>query len=332
MAVSPDAIAVVRPPNSDQEVLATVELKTAVASSTIESLSRVASSRGQILQCEVGDDVWWTAVPQDHRAQVLHQMFVCSLNHALYVKATTTGIGYVVLVHANAEQLGIFGASLSCLEETLGWAHQPETEVPSFVTGEDKEIISSHLRFWKMVNSHIKENGPSKPVLLYRHAAQALYSKTKGGLDGSSEYHAGFSPNAGALDFERKFVVRSIFTVLINAAIIWRMWQRRDLLVNLQATSSTLSKLRNAFNHVESINDFMMDVGEELCDVEYLRLKLLGSSNFPSEIANDLNDDSSAPPPATITDVGAVQTLQAQVPKYRKLKFFATHEAGIKLR
>jgi hypothetical protein len=116
----------------------------------------------------------------------------------------------------------------------------------------------------------VKKSGLSKPVLLYKHAAQSLYSKTKGGVDGSTEYHEKVSVagqlGGAALEFERKFVFRSINTVAFNAGIVYRILQKRTALeAENNAEPFRIRAFRNSLAKVESMQDFMYWAGLELC-------------------------------------------------------------------
>ena len=71
-AASPDGIAVIS--TSTGEVPGVVEIKSAVVDSSVESAVSARNQYGELFFLNVEDDIWWAAVPVEHRAQLLHQV------------------------------------------------------------------------------------------------------------------------------------------------------------------------------------------------------------------------------------------------------------------
>ena len=59
--------------------------------------------------------------------------------------------------------------------------------MPLFVDRQTKIILSERLSFWKVIEYYAKEHDAFVPVKIFKHGIQSLYSKTKGGVDGSAQ-------------------------------------------------------------------------------------------------------------------------------------------------
>ena len=63
----------------------------------------------------------------------------------------------------------------------MSWAHQADGKVPLFVDRESKRVIKEKISFWRNVEKVVIDTGPFAPLKLFKHGAQSLYSRTKGG-------------------------------------------------------------------------------------------------------------------------------------------------------
>jgi hypothetical protein len=71
MGVSPDGILVLTPPGAQSQVIASLEIKTRMAPRMVLNATEITKKMGsKYFSCTVGDDVWFTAVPLEHRSQV----------------------------------------------------------------------------------------------------------------------------------------------------------------------------------------------------------------------------------------------------------------------
>ena len=111
-----------------------------------------------------------------------------------------------------------------------------------------------------------------KPVRLFRHASQVIYSRKKGGVDGLTEYLAAIDLGL-PLSFEVKYICRSLRMVSVNAFIAWRLNELRNLLS--ATTYPDLDTLRRQLNRQSSLADWVEDCAKEMlriCDREEAEL------------------------------------------------------------
>lgn len=282
-ACSPDGIAVFKAsPDQPDFTLATVEIKTAVASSTIEN--RIANSSIDAYRCEFGEHDFIRLVPSEHRAQILHQLFVTNLRYCLYVCAFETGVAYSVLVHASDPCIQAVEVALSHFNDLINWAH-PENDndervLPEFIDNVQKDIVESWLRFYDAVNRKVKASGPFVPgVRLFKHSIQSIYSKTKGGVDGMTQWRSIMRSPTSSMKWEQKLVTQCLKTVLVNAFIGFRLLQVEHLLGSSSSFKS-LTAFRNSLNAVESFPTFLYETSTELTAwATFLREQAEGNAN-----------------------------------------------------
>jgi hypothetical protein len=183
IACSPDGIEIIDLralgiANESNVVIAAVEIKTSISRKTIDS--QLEGMVCDVISCAVGDTAFKIFVPEGHIGQHLHQMLVLRRNHALYVSATDTGVMYVVFATCDQKileecqhALGKYGRG------AVEWAHEDDPVPPSISDQYVLKSIKSRLAFWKLIDSHVKENTPFPPLKHFRHGCQASYAKTE---------------------------------------------------------------------------------------------------------------------------------------------------------
>jgi hypothetical protein len=85
LAISPDAIAIVRSPEG-QKVLATIELKTRVSPEHVAEAEQIAARwNHKMIVCILGTNNKKDIMVKEHATQVMIQMATCNLNWAVYI-------------------------------------------------------------------------------------------------------------------------------------------------------------------------------------------------------------------------------------------------------
>ena len=79
-------------------ILASVEIKTSVASSSLDRA--IGTATADSITCEFGDATFRQYIPETHMGQVIQQLPVLRVYLAVYVSASETGVLYVVIVRA----------------------------------------------------------------------------------------------------------------------------------------------------------------------------------------------------------------------------------------
>lgn len=161
IGVSPDGIARIWTPENLM-VLASVEIKTRGASTTINLATKARERHGTGVWCEFGDDVFKYCVPSANRSQILHQATVTGLDYVLYVVAKVEddrgSIVQTIVVHINDNikdnhAANIEGPGL----ELVGWittaanirrGYLLEEDFPSWVTEDQRKTITTRFPLW----------------------------------------------------------------------------------------------------------------------------------------------------------------------------------------
>lgn len=267
VACSPDALALVDTnslglSDSDTPELASVEIKTSIASSSLDRALRVASV--DVKTCIVGDAAFRSLVPREHTGQILHQMVVLSVRLVVYVSAAEVGVLYIVVIKSPQNILDQCLLVLKERAETcVSWAYKDDPRIPTFADPRSRRVMKDRLSFWLTVNRHVWQNGPFPPLKIFKHGAQSLYSKTKGGVDGATQFRAVLRSPTSSLAWEQKIVLQTLKTLVVNAFLAWRMSQRRDLLKSSDVFRG-VEQFRSALNNVQSYGDFVHDLAPEL--------------------------------------------------------------------
>lgn len=110
---------------------------------------------------------------------------------ANYIAPTETGVLYTVFMRVNEEmRRDAFTVLNQVSTMVVTWAHQKDPSVPGFVPAKQRRSLRSRNSFRSSVNSHVISNGSFQPLKLFEHAVQSFYSKTKGRVDGATQYRA----------------------------------------------------------------------------------------------------------------------------------------------
>lgn len=239
-----------------------VEIKTSVAESSLDRA--VGRATLDVMTCWDGDSTFREYILMEHMGQILHQMMVFSVNYCIYVSSAEVGIIYVLFVRCSDATLDLCNTALhTSAYEAVAWAHHSDEAPPSFATTEVLSIIQKQLPFWRIINGYVKEKGPFPPLKLFKHGAQSLYSKTKGGVDGSAQARSILCCSTSSFPWEQKIVSQTLKTLAVNALIAWRMAKPEDLLCS-KAHFGSLEQYRDAVNSVQALADFVFDVSKEL--------------------------------------------------------------------
>lgn len=106
-------------------LLATVEIKTSVAESSVQLITSNATATA--VHCTVGDENFRKYIPEGHIDQLLHQLLVTGLRHGIYVAATETSIQYTVIAFCPEDIIiACKRALVSTATDVLAWTHASE--------------------------------------------------------------------------------------------------------------------------------------------------------------------------------------------------------------
>ena len=131
-----------------------------------------------------------------------------------------------------------------------------------------------------MLNSDVIRNGPLWPVRIFKHASQAIYNKTKGGVDRNAQMRAILSFPTGTLKCEQKIVTQVFRSIAINAGVASRQLEKEELLESRESFKG-LDAYRNALDKVESLAEFIFELISDLLKYAEQSEKDLNSPNSP---------------------------------------------------
>lgn len=165
--------------------MAAVEINSGIAERTVNSV--VKSVTADLIVCRFGDTMFRKYILKDHECPLMQQMIVLNLNSSQYFNATEFSMLYVVLLRAESASFAELADFLkSIARPVVNWAHLSES-APVFCSSEDKLKVMNRFPFWKMINLKVKKEGPLAPVNLFKKGFQTLYSKTKRGVEISTQ-------------------------------------------------------------------------------------------------------------------------------------------------
>jgi YqaJ-like viral recombinase domain len=304
-------------------VLCSVEIKTSVAASSLERSIELASVDVKV--CRVGDSSFRSFVPEAHIGQILHQMLVLHVSHVVYVAASETGVMFIIIAYCDISTLSLCELALEqAAGECVDWAYEDFLDMPLDNDSDLNKLLKSRLPFWKLVNSYVLEKGPFYPPLkLFRHGVQTLYSKTKGGVDGSAQARSILRSATSSLKWEQKVVTQTIKTLAVNSFVAWRMRQKRSLLESKESFQN-VEYYRGCLNAVQSLADFVLDASKELAQ----RADTLERDRRDEVDSNERGRLNSV----EVSDDEALRLrAEARLKKRYRLSFFNSAD-GIKLR
>jgi hypothetical protein len=111
------------------------------------------------------------------------------------------------------------------------WAYAETEEVPQIRDLELRKITQSRIPFWRLGDRHVHERDTFyPPVRLLRHGMRSIYSRSKGGVDGSTQARVYLGLPTSSFKFEQKIVSHTSKTFSVNALISWRMLQMKGKL------------------------------------------------------------------------------------------------------
>ena len=140
IACSPDGLVLIKIDGND--AFATVEIKTSVAQSSLHRTLPLSSA--DAVFCDFGDETFRRMIPVDHIGQILMQVIVLQVSHAVYVAASETGIAFIVVARCPTE---LFAASERLLLETcstvIEWLFVDPVNFPTFISTSNKGLINA---------------------------------------------------------------------------------------------------------------------------------------------------------------------------------------------
>lgn len=143
----------------------------------------------------------------------------------MYLCTGEADIASATIVHCRMNVLEELECDLQSLTRMLlRWAHVCDL-VPTYATDAMCTVINSPLPFWRVGNNHVIHQGPMEPIRLFRHGLLVVYSKTKRGVDGASQFRATLNSPGGRAGWEEKMVTQVIQTLMISGFTIWRMME-----------------------------------------------------------------------------------------------------------
>jgi hypothetical protein len=158
-----------------EDVVASLEIKTSVAASSLSSA--VSNAAADVITCDLGDATFREHMPEAHMAQVIQQMIVLSTSFALYESASETGVMFILVIRGSVHCLDVWKRSLLSSAAPLAeWAHTSATATaPEFADVGAKALLESGVKFRRLVNREALDRGPLPPVKNFKHGIQCLY-------------------------------------------------------------------------------------------------------------------------------------------------------------
>lgn len=115
-----------------------------------------------------------------------------------------------------------------------------------------------------MVDVHVPSKSLLYPLKLFKNRAHYLYSKMKGGVDGSTQLREIIRAPTGDLKWENRIVDQTLKNVIVNALVGWSMLERIEVLQNPE-TFQNLDRYSLILKKVQYFGEFFFfDVSMEL--------------------------------------------------------------------
>lgn len=99
---------------------------------------------------------------------------------------------------------------------------------------------------------------PFRPLKLFKHPTQSIFSKTKGFVDDARQQRAVLLSSISHMVWELKLLPQVVRTASLNVLFSWRVFEKRNLLQSFEEFKSLVS-YRNALNKVRSTRGFMFE-------------------------------------------------------------------------
>lgn len=113
----------------------------------------------------------------------------------------------VVLCPCSTAQMEICKDVLSHVAAPLvQWAYNESITIPAFVHSEYQNTLATRHTFWRTIEDHVTKKGCFPPVMLFKHAIQSFYLKTKAGVDGTTQTRAMLRSSSSHFKWEQKLV------------------------------------------------------------------------------------------------------------------------------
>jgi len=126
--------------------------------------------------------------------------------------------------------------------------------------------LNERRTFWNVLYKHVVEKGPLIPIKILKHSSQTLYSKTKGGVDGLTQFRNILNTPSSSLPWEQKMVIQCLKNLMISSFISYRFTTCRHLVQSSDAFKS-LHFFQSGLNHLESLSTFIYYSSSELLTV-----------------------------------------------------------------
>ena len=202
------------------------------------------------------------------------------------------------------------------------WAHEPSAVdlIPlAFADSQTKSLLEDKPSFWRAISEDVKGRGPMPPIKVFKHGMQSLYSKTKGGVDGTAQARAIMRSSTSSLRWEQTLFIQTLKMLAVNAITSYRLQCKANLL-ELRDSFGSMKRCRDSLSSVQSLSDFTYDVSGEL-------LQHADGLQVASAVHDKMNRHKGS---INYADVSRLSSL-AKSRKRRRLIFF-NEQDGIKLR
>lgn len=136
-------------------------------------------------------------VPREHLAQFLLQPVVSRFNVTAYLCTGQAGILSASMVHCGIKVLQELKCELQSLTRMLLRLGNVCESVPAFTTDAVCTVQNSGFTFCRVVHTHVIDQGPMEPTLLFHHDLQVFYSKRKGAAEGAYQFLATLNSPGG---------------------------------------------------------------------------------------------------------------------------------------
>ncbi len=296
--------------------------------------------------------MWNQCVEPEHSTQVLMQMIVLRVSHAIYIVAkpgSKVGHGrilYIVIgtwnepdarnfVHKlkhNADEVLIPFYESSTVDELL-------ERLPQGLSGKQVDIIATRWPFFKSVRDvalgwRMDEGRPPgfPKTELFKTSFQCLYNSLKGGLDANTQQYMSIMPKVN-VKFEQKFVIRMILAVVTNS---WRAFQLLRCTNSIEEVKlmSFKMKMKNMkltlmdFNHKLAIGLLRVADDKKMSNMLYLESSILNTTTIGKKYGAIPEDLGFARRPDTLQD----RFNDLEWPLRFRLKHFSKNETLVELR